>query len=50
MEEFKMSLKDFIKKDAANSYELVVSVDGTIFFHDVLDFLYYRIGRYGNCL
>ena len=31
MEEFKMSLKDFIKKDAANSYELVVSVDGTIF-------------------
>ena len=26
-----MSLKDFIKKDAANSYELVVSVDGTIF-------------------
>lgn len=26
-----MALKDFIKKEAANTYELVVSVDGTIF-------------------
>ena len=31
MEEFKMALKDFTKKDAANSYELVVTVDGETF-------------------
>lgn len=31
MEEFKMALKEFTKKDAANSYELVVTVDGETF-------------------
>lgn len=31
MEEFKMALKEFTKKEAANSYELVVTVDGETF-------------------
>ena len=31
LEEFKMALKEFTKKEAANSYELVVTVDGETF-------------------
>lgn len=31
MEEFKMALKEFTKKETANSYELVVTVDGETF-------------------